>query len=502
MYARRYGLLSMGTSAFATILQGLTLAITYWLLKRQWGAEHLGAWSIIVSILMFGRIAEFGMGQSLIGLLPKALASGDRDAARNTYVTVMAVTLAIFAALALPAYIAGTAVLAANVPKLLLPEVRRAFAVALAGFVFANIALTTASAANGLGRVHLSNGAAALGALANLVATVMLISTRGVEALAWGNLAAGIVTFAAGTLVVAGTLGSPLALAHHFKPALLKDFMKFGVSMQAISIASALTDLVVKLSVTRLSGIEATGVYEQASRYVLFLRGLLGTSQSYIGGVISRLHHRDGDVAVMLTGNSRLSISLGLFYVSLTMIFAGLVAHAWTGEHAALFYLMVSMLVVGWALNVVVSPLYYAMLGIGNLSQAIVTQALYFGLTAAGCFFIFSNELDGIWAVGSISFALAFSQVYLFRQCLNRWTIRLADIADRYLATVAICSFASIAIAIAVENGFGAEMTDSTHLILASLIGLVYVAVYAMAESRTVSAFWHTAANCRETWRN
>jgi len=129
-----------------------------------------------------------------------------------------------------------------------------------------------------------------------------------------------------------------------------------------------LYDPITKALLTKFGGLSMTGFYEMASRMILQLRALLVTANQVLVPTIADLQEKNPELIQSVYKSSYrllfyLALPLFLVIVALTPI----ISEIWIGHYEGRFVLFAILLAVGWFLNTLTAPAYFANLGIGEL---------------------------------------------------------------------------------------------------------------------------------------
>lgn len=470
--------LSLGFGAAAVIVQGASLAICYWLIKSELGAGYLGVWALIQTTLFFGRIAEFGLSQSLIHFIPKALEEKDRARAKGYFDTVFVCSAMLFSVLAILLYAPAHQLLQRTLEDLYLLQFEQVFPFAVLAFVIVNVGQTGINALVGLQKAYQGHSIVILAYLLNIIVVYQTVETYGLLALAYGNLATGLVLLILGNAVTSKHFKSIPLWPSGFRRTYVRSLFGVGMGIQSISLFSAVADASVKFFINHYIGIQAVGIYEMANRFILFVRGVFALPQNYLGSYFGGLDKSDPDTLMNAIKKAlQLSISLAIIFATLVIITHIWVGEIWVGQESDTFETITLILIIGWVFNVMVSPIYYAFLGLGKLRVPIIAQAIYAGLVFASCYMV--GDTYGVTGqVLCMSMSLAVSQIYLFASGLVFAKVNFNTLLSRNLAMMLCLAFAVYLIVPIINETWIADWSTFERFIAFGILTLLHLGIH------------------------
>lgn len=470
--------LSLGFGASAVVAQGASLAICYWLIKSELGAGYLGVWALIQATLFFGRIAEFGLSQSLIHFIPKAIEEKDRARAKGYFDTVFVCSAMLFTVLAMILYTPAHQLLQRTIEDAYIIQFEQVFPFAVMAFVIVNVGQTGINALVGLQKAYQGHSIVILAYLINIFVVYQTVETHGLLALAYGNLATGLVLVILGNALTSKHFKSFPLWPSGFRRTYVRSLFGVGMGIQSISLFSAIADASVKFFINHYIGIQAVGIYEMANRFILFVRGVFALPQNYLGSYFGSLDKSDPDVLTNAIRKAlRLSISLAIIFATIVFITHIWVGEIWVGQESDTFETITLILIIGWVINVMVSPIYYAFLGLGKLRVPIIAQAIYAGLACASCYVI-GNTYGIIGQVLCMSLSLAASQLYLFANGLIFSKIKFTTLLSSSLALMLCFAFAVYLIVPFINETWIADWSTFERFIAFAMLTLLHLGVH------------------------
>lgn len=359
-----------------TLLQMAVLVVVYKFVVSRLGIEQVGVWAVVLASASVTRITELGLAGSVTKYVASYRASSD-DAAASVIVQTAALTVgAVLGLILLVAYPALLWLM-----PYLLPAGAQSDGAAVLPYALGSMWLSAVSAVwlSGLDGCLRTDVRAALMIAATLLFLVLVLATvpsYGLVGLAIAQLGQGAALTLAGWMVLKYVLRPLPFLPIAWDQRRFREMLGYGVNVQVMSIVMLLFEPTAKVLFARYGGLSATGYFELAQQFVVRIRGLVVESNRVIVPVLARLEEFGHDARRLYVTN----VHLLLFF--LTPLFALLaatmpaVSEWWLGRYESDFVLMGVCLTVGWYLNSVTAPAYFAYLGYGRLRWLTVSHVL------------------------------------------------------------------------------------------------------------------------------
>ena len=444
---KRQVLINAAMSVCQIVLIGITIFILYKFLLGTIGSKQLGIWSLVLATSSVSQIANFGLSGSVVKFVAKYTALKENQNASNVIQTA-AISLGSFVGiLLLITYPAFTKILSFIMPSDSLPLALDILPYALFSIWLMMIVSVFQSALDGFQRIDLRSIILTCSSILNLILCVILAPSYGLMGVAYARVAQMSVTLIASWFVLKRYIKLPL-LPCKWNKQLFREILSYGLKFQTISIAIMLYDPVTKGFLSKFGSLSMVGYYEMASRMVQQFRSLVVSANQVLFPAIADLKEKAPE---KIASVYRTSYQL-LFYISvplyaLIIVSLPLISQIWIGYYERIFVIFGNLLVLGWFLNTLNAPAYFANLGTGELRWNVACQItiavlnVVFGL-------LFGVYFGGIGVVIAwvVSLALGSSLVYLSYHIKHK--VPLIDLLPR----------------------------DSRLLITVSLIGAVFIA--------------------------
>ena len=400
---------SAGAAVLATAAQTLGGMVLYGYLIRRVGAEAVGVWVSLMAAGLLACMADMGLNHVLIRQLSITQHDRSGPSPQETVETLLW-SVAVFTGVALIATYLAFPLWSAWLT--LAPDLRTAahrwLPFVLVGLWLNRIADALAGGLDGQQR-FVERSASGCGAmLFGLLLTMVCVPVWGMDGAAAAFVAQNATLCLANfVLLVRGTPGLHW-LRPRFRPAILRDAVRYGLSVQGLVLCYLLMESGVKLSFARSGDLSAVSYFDLAFRMAKGVRGLLGAALRVL---VPRL----APTAQMPMGPtlraSAYASSFGVLLVVALPIFAGLLAAvhaiAWvmTGRDDAVFVHALVFALLPWLVYSLTDPALNLALASGRMQWALrghlVTLAL---VTLLGWWWNVYTSYKGLYTV--VTFAM------------------------------------------------------------------------------------------------
>ena len=371
-------------SVAQVLVSGVTLFVLYRVLLVQLGAPRLGVWSLVLAATSASKVSDLGFSVSVVRFVAQQLARGDEARARAVAETAL---------LAAAAAVGLLSVLLFPALGWLLPRFVEADAVAealaLLPWALGSLWLSVLGAIgqaglDGCQRSDLRGLVVSGGHLLFFALSLALVGGHGLLGLAWAQVAQGAATAAVGWLLLRRELPGLPRLPRHFDRARFLEMLRYGASFQVVTVANLFLDPITKFMLARFGGLGLVGYYEMASRMITQLRGLLVTANQVLVPVFAGLQETStGAVRAMYLRSYRLMAFLAIPFFALVAAAVPLVSWLWIGRLEPEFVWPAALLAIGWGLNTLVVPAYFANMGSGDLRWNTISHLVTAALNVA-----------------------------------------------------------------------------------------------------------------------
>lgn len=470
------------SAAIQLLTQTLVLVVLYRFLLDTIGVERLGIWSIVLAAASAARVSELGMAGSVTKYVAGYRAKGDYQAAAESLQTA-ALSLAGALGVILIAIYPG---LLWALPHILPPEGLKEGQVILPygmlSLWLTAVASIWMSGLDGCLRTDLRAGILISGSVIYLLVSFASVSHYGLVGLAAAQVVQGMMLLIVGWLVIRRIMGLSHVVPAQWSNVRFKEMFKYGLNFQINSVVMLLFEPITKVLLGRFGELSAAGYFEMAQRLVMTVRGLIVESNRVIVPVFASMDAQGGDVLGLYIRNMRYLLLLVTPVFSTLLAFIPTVSELWIGSFQWQFFVMSIFLTLGWYVNSIGAPAYFAYLGQGKLTWVTV------GHVAMGTSNIVAGMVLG-YLHGWQGVIFAFMASLLIGSVIPIWAyhrehrlkvMRMLLSYDGFL--IAICfGVASIALSLSIISpGVGENL--GTHIFLTAV---------AMAITVTISIWFH-----------
>jgi O-antigen/teichoic acid export membrane protein len=380
-------------AAFAVlqvVVSGVVLFFLYGYLLRSLGPEALGMWTLLMAATSLATISNLGLAGGLVSFVSKYLAEGEgKSAAAAIETTILAVAfvMGLVSACLWPLLYA---LLGLIIPAESLAEARDILPYAILAFWFGALGGAVHSALDGCHRADLRSISTMLCQPIVLIGVLWLSPSLGLIGLAYAQIAQYVLWILLGWLLLRGQIKAlPLIPWRWHKTQFLKMWL-YGVNFQLISIMVILSEPLAKGLLSYYTNLSTVAYFEMANRLILQVRGVITSANQVITPYISKVHAIEPSKVVNIYLESLRLVSLtGRIAFSVIIAAGPLVSVLWLGKLENQFVIFLVMLSLGWFINTLAVPAYFANLGLNNMGPnvrghfammvAMVTTALVTG---------------------------------------------------------------------------------------------------------------------------
>ena len=357
------------TSVVQVVLLGVTLFLLYRFLLNTIGAEQFGIWSVVLATTSVTNIAGFGLSGSVVKFVAKYAARGEDEVAANVIQTAalsIGLVIGIFLAVAYPLL---SWILSLVIPENSLDAAISILPYGLASFWIMAVARVFQGGLDGYQRIDLRSMLLMGTAIFHLIICYSLVPSNGLLGLAYAQVAQAITLLVANYFFLKRRLGLLPVIPYRWSRPLFGEMVGYGVNFQIVSIAQMVYDPLTKALLTSFSGLTAVAYYEMASRMILQLRALPLAANQVLVPAIAELQEKNAQfIQAVYKDSYHFVLYLSLPLYSAIIGFTPVVSEIWIGRYESTFVLYSTLLAIGWFLNTLAGPAYFANLGTGEVS--------------------------------------------------------------------------------------------------------------------------------------
>ena len=381
------------------------LFILYKFLLNSIGVEQLGIWSVVLATTSVANIANLGLSASVVKFVAKYLAHGEDESVAGVIQTAAISMSILIGFVLLFAYPLANYLLSLLIPIAKLKVALSILPYALLSLWGTVIAGVFLAGLDGCQRIDIRSMLFMGSAVFHLFLCFLLVPIYGLMGLAYVQVIQAWMLLILSWFLLKSYLPTLPAIPWRWNRRIFSEMVDYGINFQVMSISSMLFEPTTKALLSRFGGLAMVGYYEMASRMISQIRALIVSANQVLVPVIADLHERNQEVIQgIYKATYRLIFYIGLPFLSIIIVLVPLISEIWIGHYESLFVFFAILLAVGWFLNILAGPAYFANLGTGDLRWNTVSHVtiavlngglgllfgIYYGGTGVVIAFVFS----------------------------------------------------------------------------------------------------------------
>lgn len=437
----------IATSAMSSIAQiivsGIALAVLYRYLLETIGVAQLGTWSLVLAMSSMIQITNLGLTGSIVKNIADHDAKGDKHSIELSIQTA-AITVAILSAgLIGCAYPVAKYYFGFAIEGQPYQDALEVLPLALIAFWILMVTGIYQSGMYGCQLIVQRNGVLIAESISHVVLCMLLAPRYGLLGLAYARVVQNMITLVASMVLLKSHLPSLPWLPHRWDRGLFREMIGYATSFQAISLLVMLSDPITKAFLSRFGSVSLVGYYEMANKLVQIFRSLIVNAIQVLVPMFANLRQvQPQRVLGLYFKSSRIVTYLAIPGFSFLIVCAPLISELWIGRDEPIFVWSTILLCVGWLVNTLSAPAYFASLGTGEmrinlLSHIVMTGAnillaLSLGLAIGGLGVVVG------WAIALVIGGVLLNSLYCSKNSILLNSLILRD--DRTLISYIVSS--------------------------------------------------------------
>lgn len=411
-------LINAGMSILQIIVIGGSLFILYRFLLNTIGVEQLGVWSLVLAVASATQIANFGLSGSVVKFVAKYIARGDFKLVSDVIQTATLSVGAFVAMFFLIFYPVIRWLIGFVVPFESLHLAQSLLPYAIVAFWIMVVTSVFQAGLDGFQRIDIRTFLIMGGAIVNLVLCFILVPIYGLHGIAYSLVIQNLSVFVGSWVMLKRLLPEIPIFPGKWNKPIFKEIVGYGVNFQVISVTTMLYDPITKALLTKFGGLALTGYFEMASKMVQQFRALIVSANQVLVPAIADMKEKNPDkIRNVYLSSYQLLYYLATPLFSIIIISIPFISVIWIGHFETAFVLFSIILSIGWYLNTLNAPAYFAYLGIGYLRWNVIAHVVI-ALLNVGLGFLGGFYFEGIGVVVSWVVSLAIgSSIISFTYC-------------------------------------------------------------------------------------
>jgi O-antigen/teichoic acid export membrane protein len=501
MNEKRRQALNVASSVAQAVISTAIVLVLYRYLLGKIGIERLGIWSLVLAVGSAVQIANVGMPGTITKFIAEYRARQDLLRVSVILQTATISIALLSAVLIFAGYFVGKEYLKFAISGALQDEALEVLPLTLAAFWVSMLGGAYQSVLFGYQRIVERNAILIFDSVAQFALGVLLVSHIGLRGLVWARLLTNILTLSLLMGVVRHYVSGVPIIPRVWSRTCFREMMGYALSLQFVSLLVLFAVPVTKGLLGRFGSLSMVGYYEMADRVIQAFRSLLVSANQVAVPMFARARiESPGKEAQLFQGAYDLNALFAISGFAVLIAATPIISLVWVGEVAPLFVMAVTIVGVGWMINVLAVPIYMACLGAGAM-RMIVTCHIAQTVINLGLGWILGRSFGAIGVIAAWAAALAVSAVMLVANYIELRNLPWASLFPAKLRWLACISVAGICSAVGMYviipgcvDGkwvMGGDLVDASGVITVATGSLLLVA-FCFSESRREIATWLT----------
>jgi len=374
MNIRRNSLWNVAEVALTALVQFLILR----LIIQGASISALGVWSLVFSALSLARIADVGVAASLVRYIARPAEETPIKLSALHYIeTAILTTVALYLVLGILIYAPTHYALSWSLKGDLLVKARGLLPYAIASFVLTNVANVVLSALIGLKRSDIKSILVICTLALQLAISWFSIAPFGLVGLACAVIVQNVFILTFGWILLFQLMpGERLRLPCQFHTLAFREMFGFGARLQLLTIVNFLYDPFTKFVFSAVMGPSALGLYEAAYRLVIQARAIVAAPAQNLTPMFAAISSGDTAAQFHLYRTATVLMVLASALDSLALVAISPIVSLLLLKQIKLLYIaLVTILCLGWSINISSIPSYLMGVGRGYLKWNTIGSA-------------------------------------------------------------------------------------------------------------------------------
>ncbi len=470
--SKRQTLINAIMSIVQVLVVSGTLFFLYRFLLKTIGIEQLGIWSLILATSSISNLASFGISGSVVKFVAKYVALEDyKNASRVVQTAAISVAGLIGIAIVV-GYNAILWILGIVLPvkfyylaELILPY-------SLVSLWLISITGVFQSGLDGLQRIHLRSILLMGGTILYFILAIILTPRYGLLGLAYSQVIQSLVVMVSSWLLLKKYLLYLPVIPYRWSKATFKEIIGYSVNFQVISLFLLLTDPITKALLSKFGNVSMVGYFEMANKLIVQLRAFVVSASQVMIPVVANIQEKTPEkLEEIYLKSYQLIFYVSLPLYTLIIMSASIVSSIWIGHYENIFVVFTVLLSLGWFVNTLSVPAYFAYLGIGNLRWNVIAHSLIgsLNLVLGG---LLGLIYDGMGVVVGWTIALAVGSIVVHIVFNITHKIPLSELLPRDSRKFAVLSILGIFLVFVFPN----IILNVTDVLVNNVIDFIFIA--------------------------
>lgn len=343
---------------------------------------------------------------------------------------------------------------------------------ALLSLWLAAIAGVFQSGLDGFQRIYIRNFLVMGGSVSYAILCFVLAPKHGLVGLAYAQVINNSAFLLISWILIKRFLPVLPFFPYQWNRRIFKEIIRYGLSFQAITVATMLYDPTTKALLSKFGGLSMVGYYEMASRVVQQFRSLIVSANQVLVPAIADLHETAPEkIRSVYLKSYTLLFYLALPLFTLIIISTPLISAIWIGHYEGSFVISGILLAIGWYVNTLNAPSYFAYLGEGDLRWNVISH-ISIGVLNVGLGIVLGLLFHGIGVVVAWVAALSLGSAVICLAYHLTHKIPLSDIVPKESRVMLAIYMTLLVLSLMAPRGFNQVYVSTamnTIMVLLSL---------------------------------
>ena len=369
-----------GSSLAQLIVATISLFVLYRVVLDILGPREFGIWSLVMAATSMVGLANMGLTGSMVKHVAEMRGAGEFERLSGMVETIVISVALLSALLSVAGYPLIKAYFAVTLPADAYRSAVLIMPIALVAFCLSMITGIYQSVLYGCHLIVQRNAILMFESVSFLGLSLVLAPRYGLFGLVYARAAQNLITLLLSIFILKRHLPFLPLIPLRWKKNLFKELMGYALSFQFVSILTLVMDPLTKGLISRFGSLEMVTYFEMSTRLIGQVRGIVVSANQVLVPTFAQVHRTEaGQVEALFRRSYEI-----IFYVTVCLF--GLLAAAlpfvgllWLGADQPMFVNIATVLCLGWLINTLSVPAYFASLGTGAMGIVVgshVTMAL------------------------------------------------------------------------------------------------------------------------------
>ncbi len=352
-------------NAISAISVVLVTAVVYFFLYKylnaQVGIAELGVWSLVISTISVGAVANAALSESVVRFVALYSVKEEWENVSKVLFTscyILGILLFFFL---LIIYAGSYYILPFVIEKKeYLTLARSLLPYGLLAFWINGVASAFLSFFEGLRLAYIKNMITAVCVVLFYISSRLMVPKYGLIGVVYAQVFQSIVLLVISSIAVFIKLPVVALRPLGFKSDLFKEIVAFSVNLQVVSIVTIMYDPVTKYFLAKYGNISFVGYYEMGNRLVAQARSvIISATQILVPNLTIEAEKSMDALKAIYQKVFSIVFSISTFMLASIIIFLPYISIFWIQHFEPIFIVTTIILGAGWYVNIIMSPVYF-----------------------------------------------------------------------------------------------------------------------------------------------